>query len=113
MTTAWAPAILAVFALLFASSPVTALQTSSTPMAMLMAPADASGSDTPCDPVEMGCVRLCAVLCQGSFRRRGTWSAGRRPLMSIIVFRPVPSSGLGRKRKTRLPEFDLHRRTFL
>lgn len=65
MTAAWTPAILAVFALLFASSPVTALQTSATPMAMLMAPADTSGSDTPCDPVEMSCVRLCAVLCQG------------------------------------------------
>jgi hypothetical protein len=47
MTADWAPAILAVFALLFAPSPVTAMQTSSTPMAMLMAPADACGSDTP------------------------------------------------------------------
>ena len=64
-TAAWAPAILAVFALLFASSPVMAWQTPAAPMAMAMAPADDTGSDSPCDPVKMTCARLCAVLCHG------------------------------------------------
>lgn len=64
-TTAWAPAILAVFALLFASSPVTAWETPAAPMAMAMAPIDDTGSDAPCDPVKMTCARLCAVLCHG------------------------------------------------
>jgi len=62
---AWAPAILSVFALLFASSPVMAWQTPAAPMAMAMAPADDTGSDSPCDPVKMTCARLCAVLCHG------------------------------------------------
>lgn len=65
-TAAWAPAILAVFALLFASSPVMAWQTAAAPMAMSpVAPADDTGSDAPCDPVKMSCARLCAVLCHG------------------------------------------------
>lgn len=64
-TAAWAPAILAVFALLFASSPVMAWQTPAAPMPMAMAPADDAGSDSPCDPVKMTCARLCAVLCHG------------------------------------------------
>ncbi len=64
-TAAWAPAILAVFALLFASSPVTAWETPAAAMSMPMAPADGSSPDAPCDPVKMSCARLCAVLCHG------------------------------------------------
>ncbi len=64
-TSAWAPAILAVFSLLFASSPVAAWQTPTQTVAMAMTPADESGSDAPCDPVKMTCARLCAVLCHG------------------------------------------------
>lgn len=64
-TSAWAPAILAVFSLLFASSPVLAWQTPTQTMAMAMTSADKPDSDAPCDPVKMTCARLCAVLCHG------------------------------------------------
>ena len=65
-TAAWGPAILAVFALLFASSPVLAWETPSSPtMTMAMTSADESGSDGPCDPVKITCARLCVVLCHG------------------------------------------------
>lgn len=64
-TAAWAPAILAVFALLFASSPVLAWETPVAPMSMVMAPVDEPDNNGPCDPAKITCARLCAVLCHG------------------------------------------------
>lgn len=61
----WAPAIVAVFALLFASGPVLAWPSPAPTTAMTMTPADQSDTEAPCDPVKMTCARLCAVLCHG------------------------------------------------
>ena len=64
-TAAWAPAILAVLALLFASSPILAGETPVAPMAMATATVDESDSNGPCDPAKITCARLCVVLCHG------------------------------------------------